>query len=363
MNQIYRRVAVFLNNFENHATETMHEDALIAKSFVFQFVNSYISLFYIAYIKGRDIKVFGFEAGSCRGTCFQELAMQLFTLVVFNQITGQIQEFVMPQLKTFIKYVRSKVKRTQKENVQLPPYLVELNLPEYEGTFTEYNEMAIQFGYVVMFAAAFPVASVAALINNWIEIRVDASKVLLLSRRPHYQGCEDIGTWQKVFEILGILSVINNCCLLGFTSTFMSGKCVFLRDMGCSATEPRECDHYEGDSVRTAVTGELFYLGDHPPFQVNCTTDLGGLHGIVNVCCPTHPKFLPANAIEPVTTNHALFLDPFQILWVVLITEHVLLLVRFVISELIPDRPAWIDKAKKAQMIEQELLFSVISDE
>eukprot|EP00300_Choanocystis_sp_HF-7_P015444 c19059_g1_i3.p2 GENE.c19059_g1_i3~~c19059_g1_i3.p2 ORF type:complete len:109 (+),score=28.66 c19059_g1_i3:256-582(+) len=104
-------------------------------------------------------------------------------------------------------------------------------------------------------------------------------------------------------------------------------------------------------------------VSQHPPFQVNCTTDLGGLHGIVNVCCPTHPKFLPANAIEPVTTNHALFLDPFQILWVVLITEHVLLLVRFVISELIPDRPAWIDKAKKAQMIEQELLFSVISDE
>jgi hypothetical protein len=49
-----------------------------------------------------------------------------------------------------------------------------------------------------MFAAAFPIASVAGLINNWAEIRVDAAKILKFSRRPNYFGCEDIGTWCRL---------------------------------------------------------------------------------------------------------------------------------------------------------------------
>lgn len=36
---------------ENHRTDTAYEDNLIAKTFMFQFVNSYASLVYIAFIK------------------------------------------------------------------------------------------------------------------------------------------------------------------------------------------------------------------------------------------------------------------------------------------------------------------------
>ena len=34
----------------HHATQTNFEDSLIAKSFTFQFVNAYASLFYVAFI-------------------------------------------------------------------------------------------------------------------------------------------------------------------------------------------------------------------------------------------------------------------------------------------------------------------------
>ncbi|CAM9598929.1 unnamed protein product, partial [Ectocarpus sp. 8 AP-2014] len=51
MNAFYGTVAIKLTDLENHRTDTEYEDNLIAKTFMFQFVNSYASLVYIAFIK------------------------------------------------------------------------------------------------------------------------------------------------------------------------------------------------------------------------------------------------------------------------------------------------------------------------
>ena len=53
----YAIVAARLNDWENHRTPTEHEDALIVKTFCFQFINSYISLFYVAFIKAAQLEV------------------------------------------------------------------------------------------------------------------------------------------------------------------------------------------------------------------------------------------------------------------------------------------------------------------
>jgi hypothetical protein len=51
LNAIYGSVAIALNDYENHRTDTQYEDALIAKTFIFQYVNSFASLFYISFVK------------------------------------------------------------------------------------------------------------------------------------------------------------------------------------------------------------------------------------------------------------------------------------------------------------------------
>lgn len=49
-NLLYQSIAVKLNNQENHRTDSEYEDNLIVKVFCFQFINSYASCFYIAFI-------------------------------------------------------------------------------------------------------------------------------------------------------------------------------------------------------------------------------------------------------------------------------------------------------------------------
>lgn len=63
--------------------------------------------------------------------------------------------------------------------------------------------MFIQFGYVVLFSSAFPLAAMCALINNIIEIRSDALKLCTGLQRPFGLRVENIGQWQVRENVLG----------------------------------------------------------------------------------------------------------------------------------------------------------------
>jgi Calcium-activated chloride channel len=49
----YSIISEKLNDWENHYTQTIYEDFLISKTVLFDFVNSYFFLFYIAFIAGH----------------------------------------------------------------------------------------------------------------------------------------------------------------------------------------------------------------------------------------------------------------------------------------------------------------------
>ncbi|XP_041419053.1 anoctamin-8 isoform X2 [Xenopus laevis] len=92
---------------------------------------------------------------------------------------------------------------------------VESCMKKYEDTFNDYQEMFVQFGYVVLFSSAFPLAAVCALINNIIEIRSDAFKLCTGLQRPFGRRVDGIGQWQNVMEAMGVIAIIVNCYLIG----------------------------------------------------------------------------------------------------------------------------------------------------
>ena len=64
----------------------------------------------------------------------------------------------------------------------------------------------LQYGFVTMFVAAFPLAPFFALLNNLIEIRLDAVNFIHNFRRPVAQRAEDIGAWYGILVTLTTVS-------------------------------------------------------------------------------------------------------------------------------------------------------------
>jgi len=69
--------------------------------------------------------------------------------------------------------------------------------------------------------AAFPLAPLFALINNVLEIRLDAKKLLTRYRRPIPQNVKDIGIWYEIMQSLTRIAVITNAFIIAITSDFI----------------------------------------------------------------------------------------------------------------------------------------------
>eukprot|EP01099_Mayorella_cantabrigiensis_P005151 TRINITY_DN402_c0_g1_i8.p1 TRINITY_DN402_c0_g1~~TRINITY_DN402_c0_g1_i8.p1 ORF type:complete len:431 (+),score=85.81 TRINITY_DN402_c0_g1_i8:497-1789(+) len=192
-NQLYNNLAIWLTNWENHRTETAWENALVVKKFSFQFVNSYISLYYIAFVKDH-------LSDCLEDDCVYELGYQLAFIFLLQIFWGQFQEIGLPYLIARIK-IRMEDSATVRQSGEVKPIKsieYQAKLTPFEGTLLDdYNEMMIQFGYVTFFSSAFPLAPLAAFLNNIFEVRVDGIKYLRGTQRPHYQGAENIGNWQN----------------------------------------------------------------------------------------------------------------------------------------------------------------------
>ena len=75
MNQVYRGIAIRLNQYENHRTNSEYEHSLVLKIFCFQVINSYAALFNVAFVKETD---------KCIGSCMKELQTSLISIMVIQ---------------------------------------------------------------------------------------------------------------------------------------------------------------------------------------------------------------------------------------------------------------------------------------
>lgn len=159
------------------------------------------------------------QAKQCdEGGCLAELAIQLAVIMVGKQIINNCQEIMIPKLRSLVrKWQISKLESRTSKEVWEEDY----ELIDNEGLFEEYLEMVLQFGFITIFVAAFPLAPLFALLNNWLEIRLDAHKFVCETRRPVAERCQNIGVWFTILDAIAHLAVISNAFLIAFTSEFL----------------------------------------------------------------------------------------------------------------------------------------------
>ncbi|XP_074449128.1 anoctamin-7 [Larus michahellis] len=234
LSKIYISLAHFLTKWEMHRTQTKYEDAFTFKVFIFQFVTFYSSPIYIAFFKGKFVgypgnyrSFLGVRNEECSpGGCFIELAQELLVIMVGKQIINNVQEVAIPKLKCWWhkhKLLSSKKPGKEGESVlvEQAPWVMDHQLLVFEGLFDEYLEMVLQFGFITIFVAACPLAPLFALLNNWVEIRLDAHKFICDYRRPVAERAQGIGIWFSILEAITHLAVISNAFLIAFTSDFL----------------------------------------------------------------------------------------------------------------------------------------------
>ncbi|XP_053092874.1 anoctamin-3 isoform X4 [Pangasianodon hypophthalmus] len=235
LNVVYEKVAYLLTNLEHPRTESEWENSFALKMFLFQFVNLNSSTFYIAFFLGRFAgrpgdynKLFNrWRMEECHPSgCLIDLCLQMGVIMVLKQIWNNFMELGYPLLQNW--WSRRKMRRAGEQNnveskEQLPQWDKDWNLQPMNahGLVDEYLEMVLQFGFTTIFVAAFPLAPLLALLNNIIEIRLDAYKFVTQWRRPMPARATDIGIWHGILEGIGVVAVITNAFVIAITSDYI----------------------------------------------------------------------------------------------------------------------------------------------
>lgn len=94
-------------------------------------------------------------------------------------------------------------------------------LREIFEIFKQIIYLVLQYGFVTLFVAAFPLAPLFALLNNIAEIRLDAFKMVTQARRPLSERVVDIGAWYGILRIITYTAVVSNAFVIAYTSDYI----------------------------------------------------------------------------------------------------------------------------------------------
>ncbi|XP_075213480.1 anoctamin-1-like isoform X2 [Lycorma delicatula] len=360
-NYIYDRLAVYLTELELWRTQTEFDESLTIKIYLFQFVNYYTSIMYIAFLKGKFVgypkkynRVFGFRQEECSpGGCLMELCIQLAIIMVGQQTFNSILEMILPYMyklwNTFMVSTGLETKQETQDDVtetadaeQTNQWTEDYKLLDWgtRGLFDEYLEMVMQYGFVTIFVTAFPLAPLFALMNNVFEMRLDAKKFLTFYRRPIPRQAPNIGVWFRILDVLGKVAVISNAFIIAFSSNFIP-RLIYMMSVN-------KVDHTDVGFLNYSLA--VFNTSDFPP-------GLGPIAATSNVSICRYAQYRePPEGRYKRTPVYWQILAA-RLLFVVLF-QNIVSLVMIAVQWCIPDVPSRLrDQIKHEALLTNELII------
>uniref|UniRef100_A0A8C5CR46 Anoctamin n=1 Tax=Gadus morhua TaxID=8049 RepID=A0A8C5CR46_GADMO len=328
LNFFYERVAVWITDMEIPKTHLEYENKLTMKMFLFQFVNYYSSCFYVAFFKGKFVGHPGnytYMFGEYLSVCQCDPGGSPHTLR-----KGRHQP-------------ENQYSRWEQDNDLL-------NFTQL-GLFYEYLEMVVQFGFITLFVASFPLAPLLALCNNILEIRVDAWKFTTQFRRPVASKARNIGAWQEILNVVAILSVVTNAFIVAFTSD-MIPRLVYLYsthnkdELTMRGYVNNSLSVYSISQIRLDSMPED---GDSPSWYSNSS---------ITTCRYRDYRYPPGHQKQYDHTMQFWHILAAKMAFII-IMEHVVFVVKFFVAWMIPDVPSEVKaRIKRERYLIQEYLHN-----
>ncbi|NXO00769.1 ANO5 protein, partial [Rhinopomastus cyanomelas] len=349
LNFFYERIAIWITDMEIPKTHMEYENRLTMKMFLFQFVNYYSSCFYVAFFKGKFVGYPGaytymfnhWRNEECDPAgCLIELTTQLTIVMAGKQIWGNIQEAIVPWICNW--WGRRKARNNPENLYSRWEQDHDLQTFGALGLFYEYLEMVIQFGFITLFVASFPLAPLLALMNNILEIRVDSWKLTTQYRRPVAAKAHSIGVWQEILNGMAILSVVTNAFIVAFTSDMIPRLVYYY---AYSEDENSPMSGYINNSLSVFQISN-FSLRSKP--KVN-------LENLV-ICRYRDYRYPPDHEKKYTHTMQFWHILAAKLAFII-IMEHVVFIVKFFVAWMIPDVPADVKaKIKREKYLTQKIL-------
>ncbi|XP_029495319.1 anoctamin-5-like [Oncorhynchus nerka] len=358
LNFFYERVAIWITDMEIPKTHLEYENKLTMKMFLFQFVNYYSSCFYVAFFKGKFVGypgnytyMFGkysrLRNEECDpGGCLIELTTQLVIVMTGKQVCGNIQEALLPLLRNW--WCSRKARKDQYSRWEQDHDLQNFS---QLGLFYEYLEMVIQFGFITLFVASFPLAPLLALCNNILEVRVDSWKFTTQFRRPVAAKAHNIGAWQEILNVVAILSVVTNAFIMAFTSD-MIPRLVYLYAY-----------HPGSEATMSGYINNSLSVYDISQIPLLSTPEEGAIpawfnSSFITTCRYRDYRYPPGHQRQYSHTMQFWHILAAKLAFII-IMEHVVFVVKFFVAWLIPDVPSEVKaRIKRERYLIQEYLHN-----
>ncbi|KAJ3619831.1 hypothetical protein MTP99_005485 [Tenebrio molitor] len=347
--KFYAPLSEWLTNMENPRTQFEFDNSVVHKRYILGFANNYASLFYMAFLKGRFYSpsyatVTSLNTDLCHPCgCIMALCIQLFVMMLLKSMAGNILTLVVPKItKRFAK---------KPETTEAAPQWEE----EYElypaGRYlltTEFMEMIVQYGFVTFFVAAFPLAPLCALINNCMELRLDAYKLVTRYRRPVPKKDSGIGPWRDILEVITHLSIATNAFVLAFTSDFVA----------------RQIYRFQNNSSLQGYilsTMSVYNMNETITFGTNDLLEITGSNS--TLCYYRALRYPPDHPKKYELTTQYWYEIGIRLLCVIAF-EHVIMLTNGVLAYFIPEMPQKIQQAVyHANTLNQQTRLQIMHEE
>ena len=242
---LYSNVVAAFNDWENHETEDSHEISFTQKLFSLSFLTSsggllltaylylpfghllrphvdYITVFCQSWVSNHFASPERFEINSNR--LQQQVLYLMGTAQVIKFAVSTLLPYVQRKTVSQAQRITSKEANPFNDDPEEVAFLEEVREQAREPEHSvqpEYQEMVLQFSHIMLYGIVWPLAPLAALINNWIELRGDAVKICVDMRRPIPSRAESIGPWLLDLKIITwIASIIMSSLLAMFSDTY-----------------------------------------------------------------------------------------------------------------------------------------------